>query len=200
MSELSELVEKGFQIRIMGCDEELDPTLWEVTGRIRGVFTLKDVETGKPYRVHRSRVAEIVEPRISKEVKGKMETPTPETTEPKPMEKKVVKKKPAKAKVERVAFKALIADGNEVWSKLCKFTDKEGNEIEGVKAESHCIIAPDKDSYRVFNTYNGAMHGKNVKVDAKKHPMGVAYPLKDEKALEKKRKDLGKKEYKRRKK
>ncbi len=196
MSELSELVEKGFHIRVYGIDTEIDPIVWEVTGRIRGIFTLKDVATGKPYRVHRSRVAEIVEPRISKEVKGKMDA-QPETTEvPKPAKKKV----PKKAKVERVAFKALIAEGNEVWSKLCKFTDKEGSEIDGVKAESHCIIAPDKATYRVFNTYNGAMHGKNVKVEGKKHPMGVAYNLKDEKALEKKRKDLGKKEYKRRKK
>lgn len=195
MSELSELVEKGFQIKVFGIDTEIDPKIYEVTGRIRGVFILKDIETGEPYRVHRSRVAEIVEPKVSKEVKGKMDT----ESETKPVEKKVVKRA-TKKKVERVGFKALIAEGNEVWSKLCKFTDKEGKEIDGVKAESHCIIAPDKTSYRVFNTYNGAMHGKSVKVEGKKHPMGVSYPLKDEKAVEKKRKDLGKKEYKRRKK
>jgi len=196
MSELSELVEKGYTIRVMGCDEELDPTLWKVTGRIRGVFTLENLETGEPYRVHRSRVAEIVDPRMSKEVKNTMDTPEAPTEAP-PKEKKPKVKKPL---AEKVNFKTMIADGHEVWSKLCKFTDKEGNDIEGVKAESHCVIAPDKASYRVFNTYNGAMHGKNVRVDDKKHPMGVSYLLKDEKALEKKRKDLQKKEYKRRKK
>ena len=112
--------------------------------------------------------------------------------------KEAKKKAPKAKKPERIDFKALIAAGHEVWSKKARFTDKDGKDIDGVKCESHCVFNPDKKGYRVFNTYNGSL-GKNPKKRTK-NPMGVEYKIADEKKLEKKIKDLEKKQYKKRKK
>lgn len=194
MGELADLAKKGDQIQIFTCDEKLDPILYEVMGKSRSVLVLEEVETRKPFRVHKSRVAKILQPEGMKEVQEVMDDVA--TTE----EKKVTKPKRAvkpKEKPERVNFRELQNQGAEVWSKLVDFGDKDGKAIEGVKAEAHCVIAADKKTFRVFNTFNGSL-GKSSKKKREKAPLGVEYNLKDEKAHEKKVKDLQKKGYKRR--
>lgn len=191
MSELAELVKKGDKIRIFMCDEELDPDMWEVTGKVRAIITLTNVKTGKPHRVHKSRIAKIiVEGDEMKEVQEVMEVKDAKK------EKKVKVAKP-QAKPERVDFKAMLESGCEVWSMAVDFNDKDGQPVPNVKAEAHCVIAADLKSYKVFNTFNGSL-GKSSTKKRDKAPLGVEYALADEKALEKKRKALQKKGYKRR--
>ena len=184
MAELSELVKKGDKIRIFMCDEELDPDIWEVTGKVRAIITLTNVRTKKPHRVHKSRIAKII-------VEGDGMKEVQEA-------KKEKKPKVAKAaKPERVDFKGLLESGCEVWSMGVDFNDKDGQPVPNVKAEAHCVISADLKSFRVFNTFNGSL-GKSSTKKRDKAPLGVEYALADEKALEKKRKSLQKKGYKRR--
>ena len=192
MGELADLAKKGDKIQVIGCDEKPDPEIYEVTGKSRSVLVLINVQTGKPHRVHKSRVSKIIQPDDMKEVQEVMTEAT--------VEKKATKPKRAakpKDKPERVNFREFQEAGSEVWSKLVDFGDKEGKAIEGVKAEAHCVIAADKKTYRVFNTFNGSL-GKSSKKKREKAPLGVEYKLADEKAHEKKQKDLQKKGYKRR--
>lgn len=192
MGELSELVKKGDKIQIFMCDEELDPHTYEVTGKVRAIITLTNIKTGAPHRVHKSRIAKIiVEGEEMKEVQKVMEA----TKEKK--EKKAKKAAKPKEKVERVDFKGMLESGCEVWSMAVDFNDKDGQPVPNVKAEAHCVIAADQKSFTVFNTFNGSL-GKSSSKKRDKAPTGVVYALADEKALEKKRKALQKKGYKRR--
>jgi hypothetical protein len=193
MGNLSEIAKKDDQVQIYTAQGEgkVDPFIYRVTGFRQSIVELENVETGKFHRVHKTRIAKIlVNDKDLEEVQKVMD---------KTAEKPKVKAKPKKQKPEkpeRVDFKQMIIDGWEIWSKQVKFTDKDQNDIAGIKAEAHCAIAPDQKSYRVFNTYNGAL-GTKAK-EKKKNPDGVSYSLADEKALEKKRKDLEKKSYKKR--
>jgi len=192
MGNLSEVAKKGDNVQIYTAqgDGKVDPFVYTVTGFRQSIVELENVETGKFHRVHKTRIAKIlVDDKDLEEVQKVMDK-----TAEKPEAKKQPKPKPKKP--ERVNFKQMAIDGWEVWSKQVKFTDKDQNDIPGIKAEAHCAIAPDQKSYRVFNTYNGVL-GKKAK-EKKKNPDGVSYQLADEKALEKKRKDLEKKSYKRR--
>lgn len=189
MGDLGEIVKKGDKIQIFLCDEQMSPDIWEVTAKSRATISLANVQTGKSHCVHKSRVAKIiVEGEEMKEVQETMETPAKK-------EKVVAKPKP-KEKVERVDFKGMVESGCEIWSMTVDFNDKDGQPLPNVKAEAHCVIAADAKSFKVFNTFNGSLGKSSKKRD--KAPLGVEYKLEDEKALEKKRKTLQKKGYKRR--
>jgi hypothetical protein len=192
MGELADLAKKGDKILTFACDGELCDTVYEVTGKSRSVIVLVEVKTGKPHRVHKSRVAKIIQPEGMKEVQEVMEA-TKDATK----EKKAKRAAKPKEKPERVNFKEFTDAGCEVWSKKVEFGDKDGKPIDNVTAEAHCVIAADKKSYRVFNTFNGSL-GKQAKKKRDKAPLGVEYKLADDKAYEKKTKDLKKKGYKRR--
>jgi hypothetical protein len=195
MANLGEMAKKGKKVKIFDSEENVDPNIYEVTGKVRSVIELINVETGIPHRVHKSRIAKVL---LDGDKAEELEE-VQKAMEANPGTKKAAKKKAAKKpKVEKVDFKELIKEGYEVWSKNVEFPDKEGKQIDGVKCESHCVFAPDKTSYRVFNTYNGSL-GKNPK-KREKNPLGVPYQIADEKKLDKKLKDLDKKGYKKRKK
>lgn len=190
MGDLGEIVKKGDKIQIFLCNEQMSPDIWEVTAKSRATITLTNVQTSKSHCVHKSRIAKIiVEGEEMKEVQEAMETKTKK-------EKPVAKPKKEKEKVERVDFKGMLESGCEIWSMPVDFNDKAGQPVPNIKAEAHCVIAADTKSFRVFNTFNGSLGKSSKKRD--KAPLGVEYPLADEKALEKKRKALQKKGYKRR--
>jgi hypothetical protein len=192
MGNLSEVVKKDDKVQVFTTAGDLDPNIYIVTGLKQRVVEMEHLETKVFARVHKSRIAKILLDKDLKEVQEVMD----KTAEK--QESKTPKAKKPKAKPERVNFKKMIQEEKcEVWSKGVDFTDGQ-KPVDGIKVESHCVIAPDLKSYRVFNTYNGTMGKKNP--DKKKNPLGVSYPLKDDKALEKKRKDLEKKGYKKRKK
>jgi len=166
----------------------MDPNIYVVTGSKQSIVELEHLETKIFARVHKSRIAKILLDKELEEVQKVM-------TDAEVVKPKVIKKPTEKP--EKIDFKRLVEEKCEVWSKPVEFSDGQ-KPVDGVKVESHCVIAPDLESYRVFNTYNGTMGKK--KSDKKKHPLGVQYPLKDAKALDKKRKDLEKKGYKKKKK
>lgn len=219
---LSEVVKKGDIIQVFGSDGALRANKYLVVNKVRSVIVLEDCETKKPDRVHKSRVAKILnveeDASMEKDVKAQGKAPeTPVVPAPAPAPAPVAaadapaapaEAKPAKAvkpakvakpvKVEKVDFKQMLADGFEVWTKSTEFNDKEGKPVDGIKVESHCAIAQDGLSYRVFNTYNGGLGKKDAA--KKKNPEGMSYKLADAAALEKKREDLKKKGYKPRKK
>lgn len=66
----------------------------------------------------------------------------------------------------------------ELWSKGVKF------DHTAIKVEAHVLIATDKRSFQVFNTYNGAL--------GKKGKAGKQYQLTDDKAYERKAGQLAK--------
>ena len=193
MGNLSEVANKNDKVQIFTGqgNGDVDPSIYKVTGFRQGIIELENIKTGKFHRVHKSRIAKIiVDDKDLEEVQKAMD----DTAEKQEVAKSKQPKKSVKP--ERVDFKQMAADGWEVWSKVVKFTDKDQNDVPGIKAEAHQAIAPDLKSYRVFNTYNGSL-GKKAK-EKKVNPEGVTYSLADDKALEKKRKDLDKKGYKKR--
>lgn len=194
MGNLAEIAKKGDSIQVWNPNNDLDPNIYLITGIKQSIVELENVDTKKFHRVHKTRIAKIIVDDELEEVQKTMDK-TAEKTK-KPAKKKAAKK--AKPKPERVNFKQLIADGNEVFSMTVPFTKDGTTPVDNMKVESHCVIAPDKGSYRVFNTYNGTLGKKPA--DKKKNPMGVAYDLKDDKAYEKKCRALEKKGYKKRKK
>jgi len=194
MANLSEVAKKGDKVKIFTSEMKTDPNVYKITGFKQSIIELENVDTGKFHRVHKTRLAKIIVDEDLEEVQKAMDK-TAEKQEEKQQKPKAAK---PKVKAEKVNFKTMIEGGMEVWSKQVQFTDKERNEIPGIKAEAHCAITADGKSYRVFNTYNGVLGKKDP--GKKKNPEGVSYNIADEKALEKKRKDLEKKGYKRRKK
>lgn len=198
---LHERVKENDRIKITKGDGSVDGSVYKVVGRKMAIIVLEDEATGKPHRVHKSRIHEILE----EGTMNTLDSADVVAEETKPAEPQAAEtkkaKKPKKApktakKPEKVVFKEFVRQGFEVWSKRCKFPGKDGEDQESIKVESHCLIAPDKKSFRTFNTYNGTMGKRNSK---KKHPEGVSYPLADEAAYEKKAKALKKGGYKRRK-
>jgi hypothetical protein len=201
MANLSEVAKKGDRIKIFTAEMKIDPNVYKITGFKQSIVELENVETKKFHRVHKTRIAKIiVEGENLEEVQKTMDKTEekPEATQPNAPQQEAPKPKPQKpnGKQEKVNFKQMIDEGWDVWSKAVKFTDKDQLDVPGIKAEAHCAIAPDGKQYRVFNTYNGVMGKKDAA--KKKNPSGVIYAIADEKTLEKKRKDLEKKGYKRR--
>jgi hypothetical protein len=192
MGNLMDVAKVGDKVQVYTTDGPLDPNIYKIEGFKQRIIELSDINTGKFARVHKSRLAKIVLDEELKEVQEVMDK-TCETAEPEAQPKP--KAKPAK-KPDKVNFADMARGGCEVWSKSLNFPDKEGNAVEGIKAEAHCVIAADKASYKVFNTYNGTL-GKKASAK-KKNPEGVSYALKDDKAVARKVKDLQKKGYKRR--
>lgn len=193
---LHEKVKISDRIKITKGDGSVDPVTYKVMGRKMAIIVLEDEETGKPHRVHKSRIHEILEEGTMDTEVANNNVAEPEPQQAAPAAAPAKPKKPSKAKKpEKVVFKEYIKQGCEVWSKRCKFPGKDGQDQENIKVESHCIISADKTSFRTFNTYNGTLGKKNSK---KTHPEGVSYPLADEAAYEKKAKALKKGGYKRR--
>jgi len=194
MSNLAQVTKKGDKVQVWNPLNEVDPNIYLVTGIKQSIIELENIKTEKFHRVHKTRIAKIIVDNELEEVQKTMDT----TAEKPKKAKKEKKEKVKKPKPEKVNFKQLVADGYEVYSMTVPFTKDGTTPVDGMKVESHCVIAPDKASYRVFNTYNGTLGKKPA--EKKKNPMGVEYNLKDEKALEKKRRALEKKGYKKRKK
>lgn len=194
MGNLAEIAKKNDKVQVWNPNNDLDPNIYLVTGIKQSIVELENMETKKFHRVHKTRIAKII---VDEELEEVQKTMDKTAEKPKkPAKKKEAKK--AKPKPERVNFKQLIADGHEVFSMTVPFTKDGTTPVDNMKVESHCVVAPDKASYRVFNTYNGTLGKKDA--SKKKNPMGVEYPLADEKALEKKKRALDKKGYKKRKK
>jgi len=184
--DLSKIVRKGSKIQTFSCSGEVDNTIYEVIGKVRSKLNLVNVDTGKSHEVHRSRIARILDDECKEvQVDGKKKKEAPEA----PKVQKEKKEKKVKKEIEKVNFADLNSKGYQVWSMPVKFTNK-GKDVKDVNVEAHCVIAPDKKSFRVFNTYNGSLGKKST------GKLGVEFQIKDEKAYEKKVKSLESKGYK----
>lgn len=89
----------------------------------------------------------------------------------------------ATKQVDAVDLKALRTEG-EIFSKQVSF------DHEGIKVEAHVLIANDKRSFRVFNTYNGTL--------GRKGKAGKIYELASDTAFDRKIEQLKKQGYKKR--
>ena len=194
MGNLAEIAKKGDKVMVWNPNNDLDPNIYSVTSIKQSIVELENIATKKFHRVHKTRIAKIIVDEDLEEVQKAMDKTAEKPEVKKPAKKKVAKK----PKPEKVNFKQMIADGNQVFTMVVPFTKDGTTPVDNMKVESHCVIAPDNGSYRVFNTYNGTLGKKPA--EKKKNPMGVAYNLADEKALEKKCRALEKKGYKKRKK
>lgn len=88
-------------------------------------------------------------------------------------------KKAAKPERPMVNLNQWVAEGYDVWMRPCNF------DHPGVDVQALCLIAPDKKSYLVMNTYDGRADRMEP----------TRFEFKEEKDVQKKLASLMKKEY-----
>ena len=139
MGNLAEIAKKGDKVMVWNPNNDLDPNIYSVTSIKQSIVELENIATKKFHRVHKTRIAKIIVDEDLEEVQKAMDKTAEKPEVKKPAKKKVAKK----PKPEKVNFKQMIADGNQVFTMVVPFTKDGTTPVDNMKVESHCVIAPD---------------------------------------------------------
>lgn len=181
----------GDRVLLTTSEGNEDPLVYKLDSIKRAIAYIECEKTGKLMKVHKSRIRKVL---IHKEenmsgttVEETAETSANIVTRALESEEITTTTKPARAKKSQepppsVDFGSLTGEGYEIWTKEgLKF------DVGDINVSAHCLIAPDKAAYEVFNTYNGSL--------GKKGTRGQTYHFSEKNTIEKKRKALEKKGY-----
>lgn len=181
----------GDQVLLTTSEGNEDPLVYELQEIKRAIAYINCEKTGKSMKVHKSRIRKVLdhkeETMTGTATEEFADTSTNIVTRALESEDKPATAKPARAKKSQepppmVDFTSLMDEGFEIWTK-----DGLKFDVDEIDVRAHCLIATDKITYEVFNTYNGSL--------GKKGTHGQTYHFSEKNTLEKKRKALGKKGY-----
>lgn len=180
----------GDRVLLTTSEGKEDTLIYELDSIKRAIAYIKCEKTGKSMKVHKSRIRKVLEHK-EENMTGTVTEEIAETTTSANIVTRALESeteaKPARAKKSQepppaVDFTTLINEGFEIWTKEgLKF------DVDDIDVRAHCLIAPDKAAYEVFNTYNGSL--------GKKGTRGQTYHFSEKNTIEKKRKALEKKGY-----
>ena len=177
----------GENVEILTSEGKTDPNIYKVEEIQKQLVVLRCQETGQPHKVHKSRISKVIKENIDMD-ETVMSTAT--TTQAEEIASEVSAALTPTSTDSKIDFDQLVEDGFEVWTKKNLNFDQGGYEVE-----AHCVINPDQTGYETFNTYNGSRGKNNSKMKKGEPKKRSVYTIKDDKALEKKRKILERKGY-----
>lgn len=182
----------GNRVRILTSDKEVDPNTYEVVKFDRQLAILKNLNTDKEIKVHKSRIVHNLDTAQENNTVSDTATNTPKT--------KAKRKAPKRVKLNVKDLANAFGSGCEHYVKKIDTFDHEN-----IDTRAHVLILPDHRSFVTFNTYDGSL-GRKIQeeqiqaiVDAASNgdvqrPL-KAYPLPDDAAFTKKVEQLKKDAY-----
>lgn len=179
----------GNRVRILTSDKEVDPNTYEVVSFDRQLAILKNLNTDREIKVHKSRIVHNLD--TTQENKTVSNTASTKT--------KAKRKAPKRVKLDVKALAAAFGSGCEHYAKKNEF------DHDNIDNQAHVLILPDHRSFITFNTYNGSL-GRKIQEEQIEAVIKAAskgkvekplksYPMSDDADYTKKIEELKKKGY-----
>lgn len=184
----------GNRVRILTSDKEVDPNTYEVMSFDRQLTVLKNLNTDKEIKVHKSRVVHNLD--TAQENNTVSDTATNQKT-------KAKRKAPKRVKLDIKGLANAFGSGCEHYVKKIETFDHES-----IDTRAHVLVLPDHRSFVTFNTYDGSL-GRKIQEEQINAIMEAAsnsdvqrplksYPLADDAAYTKKVEQIKKDGYNKR--